>query len=75
MIKVTCKDGSKPVKREYPCLKMANTGRIVVFTGPNTGYELVGTPGDKPMFLYYSDRWNEAIYRPYPGTIELSNEL
>ena len=75
MIKVNCKDGSEPVKEEYPCLKISKSKRIVAFTARQTGYELQGIPGDRATFLYYSDCWNEALYKPYPGTVELSNEL
>ena len=75
MIKVNCKDGNELVKETYPCLKISKSKRIVAFTGPQTGYELQGIPGDRATFLFYSNRWNEAIYEPYPGTVELSNEL
>ena len=75
MIEVNCKDGIELVKEEYPCLKKAYSGRIIAFTAPNTGYELKGILGDTAPFLYYSEDWSEEVYKPYTGTVELSNEL
>ena len=75
MIKVNCKDGIDPVKEEYPYLKKSVNGRIVAFTAPNIGYELKGILGSIVTPFYHSQRWREESYKPYTGTVELSNEL
>ena len=74
MIKVNCKDGIEPVKEEYPCLKKSTYyGRIVLFTASRTGSELEG--GKLPTKFNYSTAWAEEDFKPYTGTVELSNEL
>ena len=74
MIKVTYRPGIEPVKEEYPCLKKSGYyNRIVLFTGPQKGYELAG--GELTVKFHYSESWSEEDFRPYTGTIELSNEL
>ena len=71
MIKVNCKDSNEPVKEKYPCLKRSiNYGRIVLFSGPEIGYELKG-----PTAFCYAETWAEKDFKLYTGTIELSNEL
>ena len=66
MIKVNCKDGSEPVKEEYPCLKISKSKRIVAFTARQTGYELQGIPGDRATFLYSVSR-EPRFHHSYPG--------
>lgn len=72
MIKVTCKDRSDPEKPTYPCLKITEKKRIVLFTGPKTGYELNGGP-DSTWLFYHSERWVEDNFLLYNGVVELSN--
>ena len=74
MITVTCKDDDSKTEEEniYPCLKICeNSGRIVLFTAPATGYHLCGDGGDR--FMYRSETWPEDVYVMYSGTIELKN--
>ncbi len=73
MINVVVKKDHVTDKSDYPCLKIANTGRIVLFTGIKTGYQLVGD--DYYGFLYYATDWCEGEFEPYTGTLELSNNM
>ena len=73
MIKVNCKDGIEPVKKEYPCLKKSQNGRIVLFTDRGRGFELEG--GRMTTDFHFSITWIEEDFELYTGTVELSNEL
>ena len=75
MIKVKYNGDVEKVKTEYPCLKISKEdGRIVLFTGPNVGYEIFG--GNNPYkFLEYATNWAELYFKLCTGTLELSNDL
>ena len=75
MVKVNRVDSIVVSKESYPCLKIhEEDGRIVLFTGSNTGYELCSNNHPKG-FLYCGEDWVESMFVLYHGTIELTNNL
>jgi len=75
MIKINRSNKTVVLKESYPCLKIShNQSRIVLFTGPKTGYEMCSEWG-KYGFLDYDKTWPEESFTLYNGTIELTNDL
>lgn len=69
---------NKP-KLEYPCLKVFSGTigeeeliRVVLFTAVNEGVEVYCSLGNYSIGDYSSE-WNEYLFQPFDGTIELSN--
>jgi len=73
-VKATIKPDVDPSVEKYPCLKMFNSKLVVLFTEPRTGTLLwkgpdaTGTVGD------CCDTWAEFDFKPFAGTVELSND-
>jgi len=75
MIKVTLKDGQPQKEVDfYPCIKKAKNDRVVLFTAPGAGYELVGAMKYSHGFLRYVDNYVESAFELYDGIIELQNQ-
>ena len=56
---------------EYPCLMINNTGLIVFFNKKEHG--LTMNHNNYYNIGHYSDVWCMEVFKPFNGTIELSN--
>jgi len=59
-------------KMDYPCLMISDFGKIVFFTKECTGTVVNNT--DFCRIGDFSDGWNMRVFKPFHGTITLSNE-
>ncbi len=72
MVKVTVDSKQVRAKSGYPCLKITNQGRIVLFTKEGTGVALVnGEVGHTPLGDY-KEGWAEDSFKLFRGKITLS---
>lgn len=53
----------------YPCIKIAESGRVVLFTSPQTGFQLHG----EGYIGTHSKDWVESGFEPLRGSVTLSN--
>jgi len=72
-MKVEVNEIAKKEDVKYPCLKWReSSGLIVLFTAINRGFAI------KPNIYWaigeYYDGWKEEDFKPFHGTITLSNE-
>ena len=60
---------------KYPCLKVyEDTGRVILFTGKNTGVIVHDEDYVNGFMGEYSDGWVENNFVMFNGKIELSNK-
>lgn len=59
---------------EYPCLKVSPTGRIVLFQDYNAGTVLGWTSESIKEVGIFSKEWTESTFKPFKGSITLSND-
>jgi len=71
-MKVEVNEKAKREEDEYPCLMIEYSGMIVLFSGYSIGTVLNETHGWKPG--EFSDGWDMDCFKPFHGTITLSNE-
>jgi hypothetical protein len=58
---------------DYPCIKKhEHSGLMVLFEGPRTGVAISGNTCYK--IGSWSSDWAEYCFRPFHGTVTLSNE-
>lgn len=58
---------------KYPYLGIADDGDIVLFIGENTG-PLLRSKTDFGTICMYSNLWNMKNFKPFKGSITLSND-
>jgi hypothetical protein len=64
----------KPVSpRTYPWLGEALNGQVVLFHSSNCGIVLVKSLESERKVGRYSDMYNMDCFKPYTGTLTLSN--
>lgn len=61
----------KLIELRYPFLMKSETGEIVFFVSDKCGFQLNET---ETFQQGYSDDWIMSDFKPFPGTITLSNE-
>ena len=61
-------------KSEYPCLKISESGNIVLFTSSKTGTVIQSDKSNYYQVGKYSTDWAERNFTPFHGTITLSND-
>lgn len=60
---------------DYPLLKISEKGNIVLFIKPKTGVFITNTKGNNYYRTgSYSDTWNEPLFTPFKGKVELEND-
>lgn len=70
-MKVNIKDNSTSTEIKYPRLMVSDKGTIVLFTGNDVGTIL---KSDDYETGHYANDWAEQLFKPFTGTIELSND-
>mgnify|MGYP000892709262 CR=1 FL=1 len=71
-MKVEVNQKSVEPKSEYPCLKVRESGLIVLFTSSKTG-TVIQSDNYHQLGEYGID-WIESKFTPFTGTITLSND-
>jgi len=62
-------------KLDYPCLmKSTTTGSVVLFAAEGTGTCIHVGAEDDTFLGEYSDEWDMVRFKPFDGTITLSND-
>lgn len=69
-MKVNIKDNSTSTENKYPCLMIDKNGtEIALFISDGDGFILNGENTG-----YHANDWHMDIFKPFIGTIELSND-
>ena len=68
MLKVTLVPCSPPKQDIYPCLKIAPSGRIVLFTAPKVGTLVSDTRGHLGQ---HSESWASEDFKPFHDIVQL----
>ena len=66
----------KPEEKKWPRLMIherEGISKIVLFTSIKEGFVLSSTVQGECIGYYYRD-WNEDAFKPFHGTVELSND-
>lgn len=78
-MKSKIKEATEVQKQEYPCLKVfrkslhdENLEKVVLFIAPNEGFLVHFSFCDATIGDFCAD-WNEPVFEPFYGTVELSN--
>lgn len=62
----------------YPCLRISERGRVVLFIAPSTGTLIAlssdGMSDGNRSVGEYSSSWLMSSFTPLNGTVELSND-
>lgn len=68
------KKSNQEPKIKYPCLMIDDKcDRIVLFINGYAGIVVYGGDGDIPMGIS-SSSWDMSLYRPFEGSVTLSND-
>ena len=59
---------------EYPCIKVAESGRIVLFHKPDCGVQLNLVRDASYAVGHYSPSWCERDFQPFVGSVTLTQE-
>ena len=61
-------------REEYPCLKIASDGDIVLFNNPECGMLIRKGHGEADKNLYFSKTWDETMFSRFIGSVTLEND-
>lgn len=56
----------------YPCLKINDHNKVVLFLAPSEGVVVFAEKGDDPTG-YHSQYWQEKNFEPFHGSVTLEN--
>jgi len=73
-MKVIVKEKESGADIKYPCLMITDRENIVLFSGPSTGVVINTRAASSWSIGEYCNSWADGDFRPFNGTIELSNE-
>jgi len=61
-------------KEEYPCLKISQENKVVLFSAYKRGVVVNPRPDSVDQRLgYYSEGWAMSCFKPFNGKVILSN--
>lgn len=74
MVKSVIKDSCEVKGDEYPIIKATSSGLVVLFITEKTGVVIKTSDLSTYLIGAFSDDWaEEECFKPFTGTIELSN--
>ena len=68
-IEINNKEQNTEIK--FPCLMVSKNGNIVIMTKQKEGFAV---KHNSEKIGYYSTDWDMSVFKPFTGSITLSNE-